>query len=305
MKAHWVGPLASKTPSPARTTSENYARSVAAEVYMAGLYVSSDERDPEQTNSQNQGFNGLTSKSAQGQFNLPVRGHQSLARQGSSQAPNSSNASLSSIAQTSSTRSQVPTAEPAPMADPSASRLSHFAQMTPPPPELPTQMSKILAHWEVGLDPQKYDWEATTARLRTTVEQSQMEEEQRLAREQKMQKKKEKILRSAGRKIDRESQEKPGPARIVRPSGFASSQPTRGFGGPSDGRATTSSQNIVVPSRTQEVGAGSQANQSQSQSQANGQGPGLAVASQIEPGRFGGRGPLPAKKKAKKAQGFR
>jgi len=140
---------------------------------------------------------------------------------------------------------------------------------------------EIAAHWQLGANPAKYDFEGMTARVtgRTLIGGSRSlsaaesgMRQQRLERRQALE-----AIRAA--------------RRAARQSALASSQPA---GLP--GRDVMSSQPRAVDIRT--FGQSSQINSSQSQS--------AAVASQVVAGRFGGRpsAAIGLNKKAFKRKGF-
>ncbi|KAI9691851.1 MAG: hypothetical protein M1822_007923 [Bathelium mastoideum] len=309
MKTNWIDPMAANISELSFPASDRTAKSIAAEVYMATLYTLSSKPNQKESQSQDGDPGDQSSTAGSGQFILPMRSSpQSVAERPVSQALAPQNTSSSSISQPNVSNGHSGSVELSPTTDPSAIRLSRYVHMDSPPPQLPARLSKILAHWEIGLDPAEYNWEATSERMRTVTRHGLQEAEEQRIREEEQQKRKERLLRKVGRKADGESHEQPRPSKQRVERGFASSQPKttgRGFDRPDEPRGADSSQQIAIPSSTQAMSIATQQSQSQSQSQAQEQRPSLAVASQVEPGRFGGRGPLAVKKKPKRAQGFR
>lgn len=155
------------------------------------------------------------------------------------------------------------------------SRYTTFVETTAAPSALPRSLSNILKHWKVGSDPANYDWQATQQRLETNFDDQGLTDKQRA-----------RLKRRTERHLERQRRE----TAVAQSQGFMSSQapqvlsasqpislPERNYVG--------ASQPLVVPSS-------SQAPQSQSQA---------FPASQVEPGRFGGRGPP---KKKRRTMGF-
>ncbi|TKA73943.1 hypothetical protein B0A49_03153 [Cryomyces minteri] len=160
-----------------------------------------------------------------------------------------------------------------------------FSKATPPPP-LPKPLSTVLSHWTLGADPAEYDWAATRQALesesRTANEMSEAERA-RIARKAAKLLKRQRRETAAAEAATAASQQ--GPVVMA-------SQPV----GPS-GRWSSPA---PLDAGSQLVGPGVQSSQlTQSQ---------RLPASQVEPGRHGGRQRhtargAPAKKK--RAEGFR
>ena len=305
IKADWVLPITRKITERARSKADSTTGTIASEVLLASLYIPAKKLSQQEAERERQEAHDPLSTPGLSQFSLPTRILQSNISQQDSRPLVSPNASSSSTLQASL---PTPPSKPStvfPAADSSALRLSRFVPIAQPPPELPPRLSRLLAHWETGSEPDSYDWQASAARVRATTWQAQREAEGKHRREEEKWQKRQKYLKKAGRKIGSESQEKPGSLRRQIEPRLGASQPmasTGGFEGLGGRRATAASQQHKRPSSTQIPTVGAQSSQFQSQTQTDGQTPGLAVASQVAPGRFGGRGP---KKKAKKAQGFR
>ncbi|KAI9713902.1 MAG: hypothetical protein M1820_000632 [Bogoriella megaspora] len=298
----------------------NLLNSIAAEICLASLCIPGAPSQPPNTTIVPSSAPPLPST----QLSLPVRPSQPI----SQPLPQPSLSQTSSQPSSSRPSSQLPSSQTNPSSrptqSPSAIHISTYAAISPLPPPLPKRLSNLLLHWEPGVDPATYNYEATTARLAVSKEDVEREEKEEREREEKLRRKREMILRRAGRKVDGEggsqglsqsqSQSQSG-GRMAPGLVVGGSQPTRGsipgFGsggvvGRERGEPSTQ------PSREQETMSQVQIQGSQQDSQSQGQMPGLAVASQIEPGRFGGRvvaggggGGGPAKKKVKRAQGFR
>ena len=287
MKTDWVAPLASKVSPQALSVIEDITKSVAADLCLASLFVPVKKPSEDQVQAESHETHDPSSTRDFSQFSLPVRNSQGNTKQRNQLFKEPQNMDPSSSSQTGLQTSLSESVDDVPSIDPSALRLSHYMRIAQLPPGLPPRLSRILAHWETDSSPEEYDWQATTARLRTSsTRKGRQEAEEERRKEEEAREKRRKASRWAGRTIGGGSQEKPGPSRPLGEPGFAASQPmapARGFGGAD----------------------GTQQNQSQSQTQMGSQRPGLVVASQMEPGRFGGRAQLPAKKKPKKVQGFR
>lgn len=162
---------------------------------------------------------------------------------------------------------------------PELSRLSHYTSFSKPPPtSLPSSLQKVLSHWQLGADPSNYNWHTTT----TTSHQPDSETEEMSTKER------ERVQRRAQRYIKRQRREAEESERLrVRntqaPEIFSASQP--------------SVRGREMESQPTDFGLVAGSSQSQSQSQGDGVSRRFP-ASQVLPGRFGGRGP-PARKKRK------
>ncbi|KAK5120544.1 hypothetical protein LTR85_006200 [Meristemomyces frigidus] len=272
----FVSPLAPDIPGRTRLAKEQLVRRAAAEVALASRVIRLQDAE-QQPPLDSQPFEQQT-------WELPVRGGVPSSMQF---LPSSSQQPLSS-SQLQSQQSALPT--PSPSATPSLTtgsslfstltappiaRLSRFTAFAKPGPSaLPRSLSNVLSHWEPGADPATYDWLSTSRRIARRAEDemdSQTMTEKERARAQ----------RKAEKHIRRQRRE----AAASQAAQLASSQ------APEIAISASQPQHLPMKVESQPVGvAGS------SQSQGLG---GMPSASQVVPGRFGGRPP-----KKKRKQGF-
>ncbi|KAK5734865.1 hypothetical protein LTR17_008637 [Elasticomyces elasticus] len=262
MVRNWITPLSPGVPGRIRLAKEQLVRQAAAEVTLASRIIRTQIAEPEVQPATQQ---------SQESFDIPVRAGPS-----SSQLPGSS--------QTASQQSVLPT--PSPTATPSVTtgsshvstftapeitRLSQYTTFSrPAPPALPRSLAKVLDHWHIGADPADYDWRATSRR----VAEHEVE-----ADEQMTEKDQERVRRRAEKHLRRQRRE------------AAASEAAR--------VATSQALEIVSASQPQHVPrVESQPTGAVDSSQS--QGLGIGAASQVVPGRFGGRPPP----KKKRKQGF-
>ncbi|KAK5679179.1 hypothetical protein LTS10_008840 [Elasticomyces elasticus] len=262
MVRNWITPLSPSVPGRIRLAKEQLVRQAAAEVTLASRVIRTQAAEPEVQPATQQ---------SQESFDIPVRAGPS-----SSQLPGSS--------QTASQQSVLPT--PSPTATPSVTtgsshvsifaapevtRLSRYTTFSRPTPSaLPRSLAKVLDHWIIGTDPVDYDWRATSRR----VAEHEVE-----ADEQMTEKDQERVRRRAERHLRRQRRE----AAASEAARVASSQALE---------IVSASQPQHVPRvESQPTGV---VDSSQSQ------GLGVGAASQVVPGRFGGRPPP----KKKRKQGF-
>ena len=139
--------------------------------------------------------------------------------------------------------------------DPASARLKAYASLAPQP-ALPNKMSNLLDHWEVGVDPTNYNWEAAQQAFK---DEDEIENEAQAKQRQR-----------AERRRKRQRQDT---------FGVSSQPPSKRLGG-------------SQPQLAQETQFSSQPTES------------MVIASQIEPGPFGGRLAKPKKKKKQRAHGF-
>ncbi|KAK5749790.1 hypothetical protein LTS12_020150 [Elasticomyces elasticus] len=262
MVRNWITPLSPSVPSRIRLAKEQLVRQAAAEVTFASRIIRTQAAEPE--------VQAVTQQS-QESFDIPVRAGPS-----SSQLPGSS--------QTASQQSVLPT--PSPTATPSVTTgSSHVSTFAAPeiarlsqytifsrsaPSALPRSLASVLDHWPGGADPVDYDWRSTSRR----VAEHEVE-----ADEQMTEKDQERVRRRAERHLRRQRRE------------AAASEAAR--------VATSQALEIVSASQPQHVPrVENQPTGAVDSSQS--QGLGLGAASQVVPGRFGGRPPP----KKKRKQGF-
>lgn len=270
--SHWLTPLSQQIPGRVRLAKEQLARRIAADVVLSSYCI----RQVESTDS-----NHLVS--------VP-----SMAQDTDGQRPPGASASSQPI---SSFPTPSPTATPSltsgslsnhpfSLTSPEHSRLSRyttFTGMAKPPSVLPKSLSSALAHWKLGEDPANYDWLAVKHAQDLEAEY----DEQELTAKERA-----RLKRRAERHLERQRKESAtaashGLASSQAPVIASASQPVPGDRGLDGGMSQPL---VLLGSRSQPRDQ----NQKQSPSQ-------LGLASQIEPGRFGGR--LPVKKK-RRTMGF-
>ncbi|RMX79750.1 hypothetical protein D0869_08078 [Hortaea werneckii] len=268
----YISPLPSTISGRTRLAKENIMRSAAADVALASRFIRAEEREQPTQEVQ---------ESQQQNWELPVRFGADVA---SSQLLPSSQAYDSSSQVQHPQRSILPT--PSPSATPSvttassgtsifapeASRLARVTSFSKPTPSaLPRSLRNVLAHWPPDEDPDNYDWVKTSRRIRHADEA--FEDEAGMTEKERL-----RLQRRAERHIRRQRKE----AAASQAAQIASSQAPE--------IAVSASQPRADKVESQPVGL---AASSQIQDR------GVPSASQMVPGRFGGR---PAKKKRK--QGF-
>ncbi|KAI6794107.1 hypothetical protein KC363_g5020 [Hortaea werneckii] len=268
----YISPLPPTISGRTRLAKESLVRNAAADVALASRFICTEEA--EQPTQEPQG-------SQQQSWELPVRFGGDFT---SSQLLPSSQAYDSSSQVQHSQRSILPT--PSPSATPSvttassgtsifASEVSRLARITsfskPAPSALPRSLRNVLAHWPPDEDPDEYDWVKTSRRIRHADEA--FEDEAGMTEKERL-----RLQRRAERHIRRQRKE----AAASQAAQIASSQAPE--------IAISASQPRAEKVESQPVGL---AASSQIQDR------GVPSASQMVPGRFGGR---PAKKKRK--QGF-
>ncbi|KAK5695608.1 hypothetical protein LTR17_024535 [Elasticomyces elasticus] len=262
MIRNWITPLSPSIPGRIRLAKEQLVRQAAAEVTLASRIIRTQAAEPEVQPATQQ---------SQESFDIPVRAGPS-----SSQLPGSS--------QTASQQSVLPTPSPtatpsvttgsshaSTFAAPEVTRLSQYTTFSRPAPSaLPRSLAKVLDHWNIGADPVDYDWRAISRR----VADREVETD-----EQMTEKDQERVRRRAARHLRRQRRE------------AAASEAAR--------VATSQALEIVSASQPQHVPrVESQPTGAVDSSQS--QGPGIGAASQVVPGKFGGRPPP----KKKRKQGF-
>ncbi|KAL2354103.1 RNA polymerase I-specific transcription initiation factor RRN6-like protein [Cryomyces antarcticus] len=302
----WLASLPEKVSGRIRFTHEQMARRIAAEVYLASTTMKLYDPDvgPDLIpSSLRTGNEESTSFSLPVRFSTKGKGPGSWASpQALSSQPSSSQFPSSSSHPESSSRTALPTPSATPslisssslstnpltLADNAFRRLRQyttFSKATPPPP-LPKPLSTVLSHWTLGADPAEYDWDATRQALESeshTANEMSEAERARIARKAAKLLKRQRRETAAAEAATAASQQGPlvMASQPVGPSGRWSSPAPR-------------------DAESQLVGSGVQSSQ-QTQSQ-------RFPASQVEPGRHGGRQRhtargAPAKKK--RAEGFR
>lgn len=289
---NWVTPLPPRIPVQIRLTKERLARRIATDVMLASSRIRVTEPPPPAEAIESQ-----AGTSQDWTMSLPV--HPGKGRAQNFSIPSSSIPSSSIPYLPSSPprpHTTLPTPEPTPslasgttftssFSSPNAqthnpiARLTKHLTITNPPITTPPSVNQVLLHWQLGADPNTYDWEATT---RSVHESLHIDDEASATRRAKLQRKAERHLKRQRRETAIMQRKVESQPVIVRETGLRSSPGPRtaGFGGSS---------------------------QTQSQSQSQGFGLGFVVASQVERGTHGGRlgsGKVGDGKKKQKKRGF-
>ena len=227
----WIVPMSRRIPSGVRITLEKSLRDMAGQICLASYAFRIDagskgEEAEDQSEIQEAGA----------RFELPVRRRTSASSLGKgkersdavpSPPPVSSQTYKDAGFMPSSATPALPTPEPTPSLrsrssvsslasseDPASQRLRAYASLTPQP-ALPAKMMNLLGHWQVGVDPAKYDWEAVH---QATVAEDESENELVEKQRQKAQKR---------HKRPRESAVEPSSQPMPKRAG--GSQPQQGY----------------------------------------------------------------------------
>ena len=268
----WTPPATAKISEIVRHSRAQLARRMAIEVCLASLIIRLEDSATEQL-PLSQSQTGTQSQA----WELPVRPG----------APPSSRTTpslyLEASSQESSSRLPTPSDSASTSAvtspNPALARLSRYTTFTgqPSPAPLPRRLNRVLAHWTLGADPTTYDWASASRHF------SRRDAEEGAEGEELTEKERARLQRRTERYVRRQRREAEETQRM---QVLSSQVPEIARGG-----------NLNLPQPGRLARAGSQLggeSQSQSQSQSQGQ----AVASQVLPGRYGGR---PAKKKRRKS----
>jgi RNA polymerase I-specific transcription initiation factor RRN6 len=268
----WIRHMPENISDIVRHSNEQLARRIAADVSLASLVIRTPSVEPElQTQSQSQ---SQSQGQGQGQvWELPVRPG----------APPSSRTTPSmtfdAVGSPKSPRLPTPSetgsSSSVPASNLALGRLSRYTTFTsnPTSPPLSRRLNRVLSHWPVGADPATYDW-ASASRHITRRDEEEVEGEEMTEKErQRMQRRTERYARRQRREAEETARLQLLSSQA--PEIVVGSQPAR-----------------LVRAHSQQAAGGAESlSQSQSQSQ------GRLVASQVLPGRDGGR--KPAKKKRK------
>jgi RNA polymerase I-specific transcription initiation factor RRN6 len=287
----WIAPLPRDVPHRIRQHKERLARRVAAEVMLASTRIL--HREPQPSTEEIQP--GTSQGSA---ISVPILSSQPL-DSSQSRLPSSQTlptpplsrsetqppASQSSVFPSSQTHAleQPSLLEATPMPD-SLSRLRKhlkFKEDSESQSSIPDSVDQLLRHWQPGVDPRTYDWNAAELANRADVVDEASQQQLEKAR-----KKKERRERKQ-RREDELAQALPSsqPFVFAQPTGFPRSSPGPMLGGVNSSQAPRQPfPQVPLP------GSGSQSQE--------GFGP-FVAQSQVEPGKFGGR---PDKKKKKKGR---
>ncbi|GAB7350917.1 hypothetical protein MBLNU459_g1429t1 [Dothideomycetes sp. NU459] len=267
MIENWLAPLSQRVPGRVRLAKEQLARRVAADLCLASYaFVRAKDAAYE---DETQGIAG-TQDTLQSDF------------LGSSQV--SSFPTPSPTATPSLTTATSLSSHPSTLVAPEYARLQRyttFSAADSAPAPLPKLLASKLAHWSLGGNPDEYDWIATQ---RQQEEMAELEDEGLTAKQRaRLKRRAEKHLRRQRREtaraetMDLASSQAPEIMSSVRPATALQKQRS----GNGAGMSRAASQVFALASSSQPA-----------QSQAA-----EPPASQIEPGRFGGRAKPPKKKR--------
>lgn len=226
----WIVPLSRRVPGRVRIALEKLLRDMAGQICLASYAMRIDlgttgEEDKNQPENLEAGK----------RFALPVRRRTSATNLGkgkeradpvSSPAPGSSQISEDAGSMASTAFAALPTPEPTPSLrsrssvtslagseDPASQRLRAYASLAPQP-ALPTKMSNLLGHWQVGVDPAKYDWEAAQ---QASVSEDESEDESQT-----------RLRQRANRRRKRQRENTVGPSSQPTPKRLGGSQAQQG-----------------------------------------------------------------------------
>ncbi|WPG99130.1 Hypothetical protein R9X50_00194100 [Acrodontium crateriforme] len=286
MIGDWVSTLSPQIPGRTRTVKAKALLQAAAEITMATRVFQLELPQEVMEEMESQPTNQVDIRLRRPPS--PTRSTPSVYLDASSQlhSQTSSRADFHSAAPsqiTSSTRASA-------LLAPRITRMSRYTTFSQAAVPLSRSMETVIAHWDTSANPEEYDWLTTTrqlARRRDVEDEEELNERDRA-----------KVQRRAERHIRRQRREAAASQAAMLASSQApeiavASQPASVYGGEA-GRSLAE-----IPA-TQSFG-GPWMESSQTTAPATGTAS-MFPASQIVPGRFGGR--PPPKKKAKRKQGF-
>ena len=191
----WIVPLSRRIPGRVRIALEKSLRDMAGQICLASYTIRIDSGTSGQEENDQPESSGPGAR-----FVLPVRRRTSATSldkgkgrsdAGSSPPPASPQVSEDAGSKPASASIALPTPEPTPSLrsrrshssltgteDPASQRLRAYATLTPQP-ALPTKMSNLLSHWQVGADPATYDWEAAQQATTATDGDDELQNRQR------------------------------------------------------------------------------------------------------------------------------
>ena len=224
----WIVPMSRHIPGRVRIALEKVLRDMAGQICLASYAVHIDlrrngkeEEEEDQTEDWEVGARYVlpvrrrTSATSLGKgkdrsdaVSSPLPASSQIAEDADSM-PSSAFAALPTPEETPSLRSRSSVSSLASSEDPASQRLRAYVSLTPQP-VLPTKISSFLDHWQIGVDPAGYDWEATQ---QTTVaeDESQTRQHQR-----------------AEKRLKRQRDSTVGPSSQPTPKRLGGSQPQQG-----------------------------------------------------------------------------
>ncbi len=230
----WIVPLPRQMPGRVRISLEKLLRDMAGQICLASYAIRIDSgRKGEEERNQPEDFK------VGARFVLPVRRRTSVSSLSKDKGkgkersdvvssptpasfqtpedagfmPSAASATLPTPEPTPSLRSQSSMSSLAGSEDPASQRLRAYASLVPQA-TLPAQPSNFLGHWQLGVNPNQYDWEATQ---QTTVNEDENKDESQ---------KRPRRRAESQRKRQRESTV--GPSSQPTPKRLGGSQPQQG-----------------------------------------------------------------------------
>lgn len=272
----WLAPLSQRVAGRVRLAKEQLARRVAAEVCLASCGLKRPWIDPSHENPY-------------GSAELPETQQSSFL--GSSQSyggfPTPSPTATPSLTTMTSLSSH-----PSTMASPEYLRLQQYATFssdkTAPAPLL-KKLAKLLGHWSIGGNPDEYDWLSVQRQQEKEAEED--DEDLTPRQRARLKKRAERHLRKQRRETEKAASMNLASSQA--PAIFSASQPS----------SVLRRRAPIAPPITPAAGAASQGALLLSGPQATQSQTHTFPTSQVVPGRFGGRG-QPPKKKKKRNVGF-
>ncbi|KAF7191307.1 hypothetical protein HII31_07330 [Pseudocercospora fuligena] len=258
----WITPLPEETSGWIRLAKVSIARSIAAEITLASRTLRM-ERDSEKDEI----ADAPTEQASDNIYSVPIRSQPSSSPWAAKHSvpPTPSPTATPSVTTASSHYSSL--------AAPELYRLSKYTTFSKPSPMvLPRPLAKVLSHWDVGADPNEYDW------LSTSKDITRQEEEEGQNAEM-TEKERQRARRRAERHIRRQRKE----AAASQAQQLASSQAPEILSASQPVAPKMESLPVNVAGSSQSQGFGASASN---------------IASQVVPGRFGGRAPPKKKRKS-------
>lgn len=264
----WISPNAHSIPESVDTARQQLALNMAAEMTLASQLIrvaDTEEQHPTQSQSRSQPWElPVRPPTAPSSRTTPsVYYDASSQRQTPALPTPTASAPASTVTESS---------HPSSFAAPETARLSRYTTFTAKtaPPVLPRRLKRVLAHWKLGTDPSTYDWLATSrqhSQWEDEAEDEGMTEKER----RRMQRRTERYVRRQRREAEESQQQQALSSQA--PDIISASQP----------------QQRTTRAESQRAAGSSQQNLETSQ---------LPVASQVLPGKHGGRPPPKKKRKS-------
>ena len=190
-----ISPLPDVVPDVIQATKEQLAGRIAGELVLASQVLRLEEPEDEQQ---------MQSQSQEQTWQLPVRSAPSRATPSiyfdASMEPQS--AAPSTTPSSRSTSSMTGSSHPSTFAAPEIERLSRYTTFSKAaPPALPRSMQRVLSHWTPGADPATYNWLSTSrniSRLNEDAEAEEMTEKE----QRRMQRRTERYLKRQRREAE-------------------------------------------------------------------------------------------------------